>query len=246
MENHFEFFDNFISHRGFDKFKKDFTSTHVEADALYWIEKVEYDEEHEMRIITYTSDYYIEFQYDKIETVSIFSEFLQEKINEETIKFTTSIEKIVNTLSENQAKSFLEQLLKKTEKLLRQLSVYREANCYHSILSALNFIKEFLIDDISENDKILIQANLNTQTNKSKIDKQNLLKLIGEANFDVVVKQLLEYGVKEFDEDIILLSSRWHLVQEHFKQNIIQRNDYELESNKIVIGLMSLVKKLEI
>lgn len=245
MENQLDFFDNFISHRGFDKFKKEFSSTYISPQNLEWIAEIVYDNVIEAKIITYTSEFYGEFGEDGAQPLVIFPEHLSEKINQEMVITLEKIDSFYKNLTHEQIRTHSDFLLKKAEKLLRQLSVYNEANKYPSISSALIFIKHFLLNDDDVADNVNNLNTINQDKKEVKLEKQNLLRLVGEAKIDIVVKLLLEYGVNGINADILLLTSRWHIVQRDFKNGILERDNYDLENNKIIQTLISFIKDLD-
>jgi Effector-associated domain 11 len=244
MKNQLIFFEEFISHRGFDSFKKEFTSTHIPMEDLQWIKKIEYHDLEEIRVVTYTDDFWMEFQYEDISAVRVFSDDLKDKINIETKNCIKNIDDFLNSLSIDDAKLESILLLKKTEKLLRQLSNYNEAYRYTSIREALIFIKHFLIIDSEDDLVVLKEEKTNSKSDKTK--KNSWLKLIAEAKIKELVDELVEFGIEKHEDDLLLISNRWYTLQNDVQNGVIKRDDYDLENNKITKSLISFVRELKI
>ena len=106
-----------------------------------------------------------------------------------------------------------------------------------------------MVEDVKKHidDKYRLKPIVDPKIEHSKIDtsKKQLLKLIAESKIDELFKSLTESEILMDHDNIIMLSSRWNKISQDSNKGILDRDTYDLESNKIIKSLVEFVKSLD-
>ena len=107
-----------------------------------------------------------------------------------------------------------------------------------NIQSLINESVLHIKDSKSSNDKISGQISL----------KKKWLRLISEAKYEKVIEEIRDIAIdedkNEWLENILNISSRWHLLQEQIHKNIGNQADISTELNKINQALLNFIRNL--
>jgi hypothetical protein len=104
---------------------------------------------------------------------------------------------------------------------------------------------KFSSNQINNSKKEAIEEPKNVVIQASNNKKQFWIKAIAKADIHKVVDELIDFGIENDLDQFLILSNRWHSMQNDFHKGIMKRDDFELENNKIVQALLNFVKNIE-
>lgn len=243
MENPIKFFNNYILKKGFDLDYDSFGS--VTYDNHYidcnlgsatwcfyhdWIEKYEYDKNSMTIKVTFKSS----SPYGDCTETETFQEYIESTIKKESENSINIIDKKFFELNENSFNSWIKSTKKEIHFLLDNLKTYKEANKFECIKKGLFEVLNHIDNKYPFEQK---PKNVHDFVSKWKI-------LIATGEYELLCKELTDYSLSEGDNDLLMQVSRLSKLEKDYKVGILKRNEYDLESNRIINSILSFIQKL--
>lgn len=115
-------------------------------------------------------------------------------------------------------------------------------------ISDIQNTQQFINELYTECEKMKILRKLPTAENTQNRLSDQLLELLKQDKIAEVIKQLSDFFQEISDEiydGLIVLSSRFTRLEKRYSQGILEEKEYNLEINKIILGLQDCIKELK-